>query len=98
VDSAFVFAKAQYGGRSGGVHSLRSASQTELLVCRSAILRGFKMAAKMQSTLLGEHMAGSKENSTIIRIESTAFLDFPDSMTAGSGTTVIEIRDLCHTT
>jgi hypothetical protein len=88
-----VFAKAQYDGRSSGVHSLRSAFQTEFLVCHSAILRGFKMAAKTQSTLLGEHMAGNKENSTIIRIESTVFLDFPDSMTASSGTTVIEIRD-----
>jgi hypothetical protein len=98
VDSTFVFAKAQYDGRSGGVHSLRSASQTEFLVCHSAIRRGFKMAAKTQSTLLGEHMAGNKENSTIIRIEPTVFLDFPDSMTASSGTTVIEIRDLCHIT
>jgi hypothetical protein len=43
-------------------------------------------------------MAGNKENSIIIRIESTVFLDFPDSMTASSGTTVIEIRDLCHIT
>ena len=46
-------------GRSGGVHSLRSAFQTEFLVCHSATLRGFKMAAKTQSTLLGEHMAGN---------------------------------------
>jgi hypothetical protein len=94
----FVFAKAQYDGRSGGVHSLRSAFQTEFLVCHSATLRGFKMAAKTQSTLLGEHMAGNIENSTIIRTESSVFLDFPDSMTASSGTTVIEIRDLCHIT
>jgi hypothetical protein len=43
-------------------------------------------------------MAGNKENSTIIRIESTVLVDFPDSMTARSGTTVIEIRDLCHIT
>jgi hypothetical protein len=58
----------------------------------------FEAAAKTQSTRpRGEHMAG-KENSTIIRIESTVLVDFPDSMTARSGTTVIEIRDLCHIT
>jgi hypothetical protein len=83
---------------SGGVHSLRSVFQTEFVVYPSATLRGFKMTAKTQSTLLGEHRAGNIENSTIIRTESTVFSDFPDSMTASSGTTVIAIRDLCHLT
>jgi hypothetical protein len=63
-------------------------------------VRGARARYAGENTIyvLIEHMAGNKENSTIIRIQSTVFLDFPDSMTAGSGATVIEIRDLCRIT
>ncbi len=44
---------------------------------------------------LGDGMAAHDEHSIIIQVPTTVLLDFPDSMTASSGRTLIEVREWC---